>query len=149
MIPYTAHCTKTPFSRIVVPKIWLEACYSSSNTKLVRIMAWVRRFTTNLKALKSHSSKVLTPDLCVAEVELAEVHLFAHSQQRSFSEGHHHLSRRKANQVIQLSVEPKSTIGSGSLKGRWPAHKLFSVILIEASHHTTWEGPFRQSIHPN
>ena len=74
-------------------------------------MAWVRRFTTNLKARKNHSSKDVTPDLSVAEVELAEVHVFAHAQQCSFSENITTTSRGKPIKSSSCPFSLNSTIG--------------------------------------
>ena len=71
--------------------------------------------STNLKAHKNHPSKDVTPDLSAAEVELAEDHLFAHSQQCSFSENITTTSRGKPIKSSSCPFSLNSTIGSGGL----------------------------------
>ena len=61
----------------------MENLYSSY-MELVRVTAWIRRFTHNLLANAQAHTQILTHTLSLAEVTAAENFLFARSQHRSF-----------------------------------------------------------------
>ena len=68
---------------IPAPTEWMENLYSSY-MELVRVTAWIRRFTHNLLANAQAHTQILTHTLSLAEVTAAENFLFARSQHRYF-----------------------------------------------------------------
>ena len=68
-----------------VNEIWIEDKYSSY-THLVRITAWILRFSKNVRARKTGTSCLNSPSLTVIELKAAEIFLHLASQNRSFED---------------------------------------------------------------
>ena len=70
--------------------IWIKDKYSSY-THLVRITAWILRFSNNVRARKTETSCLNSPSLTVVELKAAEIFLHLASQSRSFEDEHQKL----------------------------------------------------------
>ena len=100
---------------------WIEDRYHSFST-LCRITAWVLRFFSNIRAIKTGADRLLTPSLTTKEFKSAEAHLYMMSQDSCFTEERHQLTLGEILKTtsIQISLKPTivSTLGGLLTVGR-------------------------------